>query len=291
MKYSVKWIEDNLGINRDQIKYYEEKELPIANVARNPVNNYREYSEDDVAELWGYKILQGIGFKVNEIKEIVEENVDFYDALTNKIEEFEKNKAEINEFIEYAKTIKILGRIPTTEQIGRVKYTDFLEHCKKQWNIFANPAIKPYADAMDLMYTGKKEDIDIDELSGMIEVLAEYKSTALSCTLDAYYRVISELNYLGYADNVIQTIVKLIYEYVVQYIKEDDITLNLSKQDFAKQFSLSFLVGDLSLERERQYGKSNCEFIAKALAYFGGIDALSTDEDFTFVYEDDMDVR
>lgn len=42
MKYSVKWIEDNLGINRDQIKYYEEKELPIANVARNPVNNYRE---------------------------------------------------------------------------------------------------------------------------------------------------------------------------------------------------------------------------------------------------------
>lgn len=44
MKYTVKWLEDNLGIIRKALRNYEAKGLLSPDVSRNPSNNYREYA-------------------------------------------------------------------------------------------------------------------------------------------------------------------------------------------------------------------------------------------------------
>ena len=47
MGYSVKWVDEHLGITRDMLRYYEkEKLLPVAET-RNPTNKYSDYSEED----------------------------------------------------------------------------------------------------------------------------------------------------------------------------------------------------------------------------------------------------
>ena len=52
MGYSVKWVDEHLGITRDMLRYYEkEKLLPVAET-RNPTNKYRDYSEEDRGDLY-----------------------------------------------------------------------------------------------------------------------------------------------------------------------------------------------------------------------------------------------
>ena len=68
MGYTVKWVEEHLVITRKALRNYEEKKLMQADESRNPINNYREYTDEDIERLWAIKVLQGIGFTVREIK-------------------------------------------------------------------------------------------------------------------------------------------------------------------------------------------------------------------------------
>lgn len=38
MGYSVKWVNENLGITRDMLRYYEKENLLSKEETRNPVN-------------------------------------------------------------------------------------------------------------------------------------------------------------------------------------------------------------------------------------------------------------
>lgn len=62
MKYTVKWLEDNLGITRKALRNYEAKGLLSSEVSRNPFNNYREYDDEDIDRIWSIKILQSVGY-------------------------------------------------------------------------------------------------------------------------------------------------------------------------------------------------------------------------------------
>lgn len=78
MKYTVKWLEDNLGITRKTLRNYETKGLISAESSRNPINNYREYDDEDIDRIWSIKILQGVGYSLSEIRELIENpNSDF----------------------------------------------------------------------------------------------------------------------------------------------------------------------------------------------------------------------
>ena len=70
MGYTVKWVEEHLGITRKALRNYEKKKLMQADASRNPINNYREYTDEDIERLWAIKVLQGIGFTVSEIKDL-----------------------------------------------------------------------------------------------------------------------------------------------------------------------------------------------------------------------------
>ena len=76
MKYSVNWVEKNLGLSRKVLRIYEEKGLMDKSTFQNPENKYREYSDKDIEQIWCYRMLQGVGYTLNDIVEMTQ-NVDF----------------------------------------------------------------------------------------------------------------------------------------------------------------------------------------------------------------------
>ena len=123
MGYSVKWVAENLGITRDMLRYYEKEKL----IPANPANKYRNYSDEDIERIWGIKLLIGIGFTAKEIYALMNEpDFDFGIAIAKKVAELEQRHDENLIYLQFAKSIKFLGRIPTTSKIGSVKFDDFL---------------------------------------------------------------------------------------------------------------------------------------------------------------------
>ena len=128
MGYSVKWVEDNLGISRDMIRYYEEKNL----MPKNPKNKYRDYNEEDIERIWGIKLLIDIGFSTNQIYALMNDpKFDFDEAITEKVAELELQHNECVLHLEFAKSIKVTGRIPTTSNVGGTKFKDFIAKRKE----------------------------------------------------------------------------------------------------------------------------------------------------------------
>lgn len=56
MTYNGDWIKKNMGITRKALLVYEKKGLITP--ARNPNNEYREYSEEDLQCIWMIKMLR-----------------------------------------------------------------------------------------------------------------------------------------------------------------------------------------------------------------------------------------
>lgn len=57
MGYSVKWVNENLGITRDMLRYYEKEGLLSKEDTQNKANKYRNYSDEDIEKIWGIKLL------------------------------------------------------------------------------------------------------------------------------------------------------------------------------------------------------------------------------------------
>ena len=134
MGFNVNWVEKNLGITRKAIRYYEKKGL----IPENPKGKNRDYDENEINQLWLIKLLQGIGFSAKDIKNMMDDgNIDFYEKLAKKIEDLEKKRKEDDKLIEFAKTIKLSGRLPNVVAVGSMKFTDFIKYAQESWNFFA----------------------------------------------------------------------------------------------------------------------------------------------------------
>lgn len=88
----IKEAEDRLGIPRAAIRFYEKQGL--IQPKRNPDNEYREYSEEDLKMLKKILVLRKIGFSLSEIEDLLEDNMDFHDALERQIALLEEKKQE-----------------------------------------------------------------------------------------------------------------------------------------------------------------------------------------------------
>lgn len=272
MGYSVKWVTENLGITRDMLRYYEKENLIPINNTRNLSNNYRDFSEKDIELIWGIKLLIGIGFSAKEIRAFSNDtNFSFYEVISNKVKQLEKKHEEILLYLEFAKTIKLTGRIPNTTQIGKMKFDDFIEYSRQNWNAFNSPLGKKLMNVTDTMLEKTTNELDENDLKQFIELFGELESDQVVYVLTSsgYYRVISDLIPLGYKNDTVQNIVKCLYEYTLKFIKPE-LRDKYTPLVFADQTCSSFLESGIAVLNERNYGKEGCLFIAQALAYFGG---------------------
>lgn len=77
---------------------------------------------------------------------------------------------------------------------------------------------------------------------------------------------------LGEDNPEVQLLVKMIFENQVEIEPE---LKNISRQQFARLYAPSYMVGDVARLKEQEFGKEGCSFIAEAVAIFGGYRSYS----------------
>lgn len=272
MGYSVKWVDEHLGVTRDMLRYYEKEKLIPVDGTRNPSNKYRDYSEEDIERIWGIKLLIGIGFSAKEIYEFgTNPNFSFYEIMTDKVEQLEKRRDEILTYLGFAKTIQMIGRVPNTTRIGTMKFDDFIEYSRQNWNAFNDPQGNRFMEAADTILNKSSEKWDLSDVKRIMDIYGDIDPEEMIYlqTIGGYYRVIADMHPLGYSCDTVQMVVKCLYEYMLTGI-ELDFREKFTPLYFADSQVSSFIDSGFAAMNERNYGKEGCSFIAKAIATFGG---------------------
>lgn len=276
MGYSVRWVEENLGITRDMIRYYEkEKLIPKDSTRNNPTNNYRNFSDEDIERLWGIRLLIGIGFTAKEILALMNDpHFDFETAIAKKVAKLEQEHDKNVIYLEFAKSIKFSGRIPTATSIGNVRFDEFLEHVHENWNFYSDPRSAPFMKTVDTLIAKPAQEWNPDDMNHLLTLFEklDIEGTMHACTLHAYFQVIADMKEFGYNNNLVQRVVQLMHEYWVQHNPTPELDGKITPEFLAKYIAPSFLDGDISLLYKRNYGENGSTFIAYALAYYGGLD-------------------
>lgn len=201
MGYSVKWIVDNLGITRDMLRYYEKEKLIPRRESSNPTNNYREYSDEDIERIWGIKLLISIGFTAKEIYALINDpDFDFGTAMTKKVEELERKHNDSLICLEYAKSIKLTGCIPTATEIGSICFDDFLKYAREEWNFYNDPRTAPFMNIADKLILKESQEWsvnDVEHILGMYESF-DVEEMMFTYALHGYFQVISDMKEFGY---------------------------------------------------------------------------------------------
>ena len=271
MGYSVKWVVENLGITRDMLRYYEKEELLPIDETRNPSNKYRDYSEEDIERIWCIKLLIGIGFSAKEIRAFGKDGFNFYEAISEKVDQLEKRRDEILTYLGFAKTIKMTGRIPNTTKVGNMRFDDFIEYARQNWNAYTDPECEKHMALMDTIIKKPSTEWDESDLQRLMDFYGDIEPEQLAeiQTVSGYYRVIVDLMPLGYKNEAVQLVVKCLYEHTLKGI-EAKYQDKFTPLYFADHTVSTFVDSGFAEMNERNYGKDGCLFIAHALAHFGG---------------------
>ena len=273
MGYSVKWVNENLGITRDMLRSYEKENLLSKEETRNPVNKYREYNDEEIEKIWGIKLLIGIGFKAKEIFKLMNDpEFDFYTAITKKVEELERKHDEDILLLELAKSIKMTGCIPNIHEMGSIRFDDFLKYIKENWNFYKDPYLRPVMELSRTIVAKKPDEMNKDEVNSIkkwFENLGVEEITQL-CTQNSYLQIIADMKEFGYDSETVQKVVSLLNKHVIEYNKKRENKNAISSPKYMKNMAASFWDSDIATIYEQKFGKEGCIFIARALAYYDG---------------------
>ena len=104
---NIKEAEEETGITRQNIRFYEKKGL--IQPERNKENDYRQYSEEDIKRLKTIKMLRKLDFPVEDIKEVLEGNTDFTQAVRNHLDSLKERKKELSAQINFLEKMEREG--------------------------------------------------------------------------------------------------------------------------------------------------------------------------------------
>ncbi|WP_028543302.1 MerR family transcriptional regulator [Paenibacillus taiwanensis] len=116
--YSIGEVAKFLGVTRDTLKFYEEKDL--VKPEQNPENGYREYNHYDIYNLTTINFYREMDLKIKEIQEL--KKGKSIEAIRSLLEEKE---LEVLEEIEYKK--QLLKKLQTVKE-NCEKINHFLEN-------------------------------------------------------------------------------------------------------------------------------------------------------------------
>ena len=278
MGYQVKWVEESLGVSRKALRNFEKLGL----MPPNEGGGYRDYSDEDINRIWTIRLFQGMGYSLKELVNLAEnEDFDFDTSLEKKIQELKVEKANIERHLGYAQNIKLTGRFPSRpKNMGSVTFGEFYEKSLNEWNVNADPEAKKYKELADLILNTPEDelqDTDIGRLFEFLQGLQEKISNIDSFMMEKVIPLeILKRKENGPADAEIQLLVKMLYENRISSFQEMG---NMTKKQFVRFESSSYISGDVARMKEREYGKEGCLFIADAIAVFGGYGCYDEVED------------
>ena len=271
MGYQVKWVEEHLGVTRKALRIYEEKGL----MPPNEGGQYRCYDEDDIDRIWAIKVLQGMGYTLNEIVDVVSaassETFDFQESISKKVISLEAKKAEAERHLGYAKMIQLTGRFPSRpKEMGSVTFDAFHEKTLEGWNVHSDPRVESMQFLVEQLLEQPEESWGESDLGRMLQTLLDFgmNKAALEAMLglDILQKAIIARSSQGADSAEVQFLVKLLYEQVQELAGEEA----MSPQQFGRLYSSSIMEGQIGQTNQQNYSADGCAFLADAIAMFGG---------------------
>ncbi len=95
---NINELERLTGITKQNIRFYEKKALLHPN--RNPENNYREYSEEDIAALKTIKLLRKLDFSLEDIRSVLSAEIPLHTLLEQHLSELQSRKQKLQSCID-----------------------------------------------------------------------------------------------------------------------------------------------------------------------------------------------
>lgn len=132
---TIKEVENELGITRTTIRFYEKNGL--INPSRGE-NSYRTYSENDVSELRRIIILRKLGISVEEISKLLKGDTKLTDVLSDNLEKLNEQLKELTGAINMCKKLKEDGI--SMAALNQITYWENIEQEEKKGNLFMSIA-------------------------------------------------------------------------------------------------------------------------------------------------------
>lgn len=270
MGYKVKWVEDNLGVTRKALRVFEKAGL----MPENKGAQYRDYDDDDIDRIWAIRVLQGMGYSIKEIGDMVsDDEFDFDTSISKKVVQLEAKMIELKRHLGYAKTIKLTGRFPSRpKKMGDVKFEEFQNDAIERWNISGDPQGEAYAQLAETILSKPTEKWDNSDLGRMLSVFEMMKNMDLDLLLAEHVlpKAICKRKDLGANHPDIQLMVNLIYENQNALCQAQGMEGEMTIKQFSRFCSSSYSAGDVAKLKASEYSEEDCEFIAEAVSIFGG---------------------
>ena len=117
-------VEELVGITKKNIRFYEDKGL--LNPDRNPDNDYREYSLEDVRLLEKIKLLRKLSVPIEEIKLLETGRLSMTQCMNQQIERLEKEQQNVQVMKEFCERL-----IENTTDMNSLNASDYLREMDK----------------------------------------------------------------------------------------------------------------------------------------------------------------
>lgn len=139
MKTNIKEVEAATGISKQNIRYYERQGL-LAPV-RNPENDYREYTDEDISRLQKIKLFRKLDMPIEEIRKLLDGSLSLEEALEQQKKRLAQEKERLSDALAFCGEIKeqniitldaerYLKKMEEREQSGSV-FADFMSDFRK----------------------------------------------------------------------------------------------------------------------------------------------------------------
>lgn len=139
MKTNIKEVEERTGISKQNIRYYERKGL--LSPVRNPENDYREYTDEDIARLQKIKLFRKLDMPIEEIRKLLDGRCSLEEALEQQKKRLAQEKERLSDAIDFCGEIeetnivtldaeRYLKKMEEKEQSGSV-FADFMNDFRK----------------------------------------------------------------------------------------------------------------------------------------------------------------
>ncbi len=269
MGYRVKWVEEHLGVSRKALRLFEKAGL----MPENKNGQYREYSDEDIEQIWNIRVLQGMGFTLKEIVTMASDpDCDVHEVLGKKVLELEIKRTEIERHLGYAKMIKLTGRFPhRPKELGTMRWEEFQQRAVKDWNVHSNPQTEVASEMVEHSLLHPMDMTDPSNMSLAIDYLSKFdlstKQIEFAFSTIAFVEAIGRRIALGPNHPEVQLLIKILFD---DSRKLFESMSDATPAQFGRIASSGFVVGDISVLLQNILGKEVCLFIADAIAIFGG---------------------
>ena len=142
-------VEELVGITKKNIRFYEEQKLLCPK--RNPENDYREYSLEDVRQLEKIKLLRKLSVPIEEIRLLENGKMSLTQSMNQQIERIEKEEKNAELMKELC--IKLRDEATDLQTLNASFYLSEMEKMEQQGTKFKDI---------------QKEDINRKKKSGAI---------------------------------------------------------------------------------------------------------------------------